>query len=209
MDFAASTPSAEPDGTLVAVAGLTKRFAVGTDLLGRPRAWLSAVDGVDLEIRRRETLGLVGETGSGKSTLGQLLVRLVDATAGAVTFDDIDVLAARGRELDRLRQRAQIVFQDPSSSLNPRMRIGSIVAEGLGGHDRRTRAERVAALLDMVGLDREMAGRYPHMLSGGQRQRVALARALAVEPELVVLDEPVSALDVSVQSQILNLLSDL
>ncbi len=207
---AASTPThSDPAGALLRAQGLTKRYPIGSDLFGRPRSWLSAVEDVDLDIRRHRTLGLVGETGSGKSTLGQLLVRLVDATSGTVTFDGVDVLAARGRALARLRQRIQIVFQDPYSSLNPRMRIGSIVAEGLSALERGERAGRAAALLDLVGLGGGMADRYPHMLSGGQRQRVALARALAVEPELIVLDEPVSALDVSVQSQILNLLSEL
>ncbi len=207
---AALTPS-RPDQAkvLLCARGLTKRYPIGSDLVGRPRAWLSAVDGVDLDIRRHMTLGLVGETGSGKSTLGQLLVRLVTTTAGTVTFDGIDLLAARGRALADLRQRIQIVFQDPSSSLNPRMQIGSIVTEGLARQPRDERAARAAALLDLVGLDASMAQRYSHMLSGGQRQRVALARALAVQPELIVLDEPVSALDVSVQSQILNLLSEL
>ena len=133
----------------------------------------------------------------------------MDATSGTVTFDGVDVLAARGRDLTRLRQQIQIVFQDPYSSLNPRMRVGSIVAEGLSGRSRDERTARVAELLELIGLGGAVAGRYPHMLSGGQRQRVALARALAVEPALIVLDEPVSALDVSVQSQILNLLSEL
>ncbi len=207
---AASTPNQpDPFDVLLAAHGLTKRYPVGSSVMGRPRAWLSAVDDVDLEIRRHGALGLVGETGSGKSTLGQMLVRLVSATSGSITYDGIDVLAARGRELAGLRQRIQIVFQDPSSSLDPRMRIDAIVTEGLARHSRQERASRTSELLEVVGLDAGMASRYPHMLSGGQRQRVALARALAVEPELIVLDEPVSALDVSVQSQILNLLSDL
>ena len=207
---AALTPSpSESAGALLRARGLTKRYPIGSDLLGHPRAWLSAVEDVDLDIARHATLGLVGETGSGKSTLGQLLTRLVDASSGTVTFDGVDVLAARGRGLTQLRQRIQIVFQDPYSSLNPRMRIGSIVAEGLSARSRDDRTARVAELLDLIGLGSAVAGRYPHMLSGGQRQRVALARALAVEPGLIVLDEPVSALDVSVQSQILNLLSEL
>jgi oligopeptide/dipeptide ABC transporter ATP-binding protein len=199
----------DPSGALLRARGLSKRYPVGSDLLGRPRAWLSAVDDVDLDIPRHGTLGVVGETGSGKSTLGQLLTRLVDASAGTVDFDGIDVLAARGRVLAQLRQRIQIVFQDPYSSLNPRMRVGAIVAEGLSAQPRAERAQRAAELLDLIGLGSAVAGRYPHMLSGGQRQRVALARALAVQPELIILDEPVSALDVSVQSQILNLLGEL
>lgn len=189
--------------------GLTKRFPIGSDLFGRPRALLSAVDEVDLDIYRGSTLGLVGETGSGKSTLGQLLVRLIEPTTGSVTFDGVDVLTARGAGLDALRRKVQIVFQDPYSSLNPRMRIGSIVAEGLADGSRAERRQRTAELLELVGLGQAMIERYPHMLSGGQRQRVAMARALAANPELIVLDEPVSALDVSVQSQILNLLNQL
>jgi oligopeptide/dipeptide ABC transporter ATP-binding protein len=188
---------------------LTKRFPLGSDLFGRPRAWLSAVDDVDIDIPRNTTLGLVGETGSGKSTLGEMLVRLIDPTSGSVGFDGIDLLAAQGKALLQLRRRVQIVFQDPYSSLNPRMRIRSIVAEGLGESPRDERDRRTVELLELVGLGRATVDRYPHMLSGGQRQRVALARALAADPELIVLDEPVSALDVSVQSQILNLLSDL
>ena len=207
---AASIPlRSEPATPLLTARGLTKRFPLGADLFGRPRAWLTAVDDVDLDIPRGGTLGLVGETGSGKSTLGQLLVRLIEPTEGSIAFDGQDLLAARGQTLHRLRRRVQIVFQDPYSSLNPRMRIGAIVAEGLGDSDRSQRKQRTGELLDMVGLGHATTDRYPHMLSGGQRQRVALARALAANPELIVLDEPVSALDVSVQSQILNLLTHL
>jgi oligopeptide/dipeptide ABC transporter ATP-binding protein len=193
-----------PEPPLVQLEHLSRRFAVG-------RHWLSAVDDVSLAIPAGRTYGLVGETGSGKSTLAQLLVGLLPPTSGSIRIGDIDVVGARGPTLRRLRQRVQIVFQDPFSSLDPRMSVGRIVAEGLhmqplGRDEQRT---RVAELLALVGLSPALSDRFPHMLSGGQRQRVALARALAVDPSVLVLDEPVSALDVSVQSQILNLLADL
>ena len=179
----------------------------------RPSRDVTAVRGVDLTIGRGETLALVGESGSGKTTAGRAIIRLVSAASGSVVFDGIDVLAASRAQMRRLRERIQIVFQDPYASLNPRIAVGSAIEEvlfvhkiGANGGERR---QRVAALLADVGLGAEHARRYPHELSGGQRQRVGIARSLAVGPELLILDEPVSALDVSVQAQIVNLLEDL
>ena len=187
--------------------GLTDRFR------GKVRADFTAVRGVDLTIARGETLALVGESGSGKTTAGRAIIRLVESASGSVTFDGIDVRASSRTQLRRLRERMQIVFQDPYSSLNPRIAVGAAIEEVLVVHrigaDAAERRARVQALLADVGLGAEHARRYPHELSGGQRQRVGIARALAVGPELLILDEPVSALDVSVQAQIVNLLDDL
>lgn len=187
--------------------GLTDRFR------GRASSDFTAVRGVDLTIRRGETLALVGESGSGKTTTGRAIIRLLEASSGSVTFDGIDVRGASRRDLRALRERIQIVFQDPYSSLNPRIAVGAAIGEVLQVHrigaNAGERRKRVASLLADVGLGPEHARRYPHELSGGQRQRVGIARALAVDPELLILDEPVSALDVSVQAQIVNLLDDL
>ena len=190
---------------LLSVRGLTKRFGAGAGFL--------AVDGVSFDIMPGETLGMVGESGSGKSTIGRMILRLTDATAGEVAFDGQDVLRAKGAALAALRRKLQVVFQDPFSSLNPRMTVGGIIGEPLRVHGivkggAAVRA-RVAELLDLVGLRAGYAGRYPHEMSGGQRQRVGIARALAFEPRLIVCDEAVSALDVSIQAQIVNLLQDL
>jgi oligopeptide transport system ATP-binding protein len=193
---------------LVSVRGLSKQFPVARDLRGRPTSWLSAVDDVALDIRPGETLALVGESGCGKSTLARLILRLIPATAGSISFEGRDITTARERELRSFRDRAQIVFQDPYGSLDPRMKVASIIAEGMArqGLSKQQRRERVKELLDLVELEQTAADRYPHEFSGGQRQRVSIARALAVNPRFVIADEPVSALDVSVQSKILNLL---
>jgi peptide/nickel transport system ATP-binding protein len=197
---------------LVEARALSKKFPVGRTLLGRPRAFVHAVTDVDVTLVPGETLGLVGESGCGKSTLGRLLLRLIEPTSGDVRFEGRSLGGLKGRELRALRRSMQIVFQDPYGSLNPRMRVEAIVGEGLLIHKIGTRAERrakVRELLDLVGLPPEAATRYPHEFSGGQRQRIGIARALALGPKFVVADEAVSALDVSIQAQILNLLQDL
>jgi oligopeptide/dipeptide ABC transporter ATP-binding protein len=197
---------------LVEARGLRKYFPVRGGLFGRARAWVRAVEDVSLAIRAGETLGLVGESGCGKSTLGRLLLRLIEPSEGDVLFEGRSLLGIAPRELRGLRRHMQIVFQDPYGSLNPRMRVKTIVGEGLLIHGigtRRERRERVRELLGLVGLAPESEERYPHEFSGGQRQRIGIARALAVGARFVVADEPVSALDVSIQAQILNLLQDL
>ena len=202
----------DADNTILTVRGLKTYFPVRGGMFSRHRRYVRAVDGVDLTIRRGQTLGLVGESGSGKTTVGRTLLRLLPATEGKVTFDGHDVFSLGGRELRRLRRRMGLIFQDPVGSLNPRMTVRNIVAEPLDVHNivpRRRRASRVGELLERVGLSASYAGRYPHEFSGGQRQRIGIARALASGPDFIVCDEPVSALDVSIQAQILNLLDDL
>jgi oligopeptide/dipeptide ABC transporter ATP-binding protein len=196
---------------LVEVVGVVKHFAVRHGAFGaRSADVVHAVDAVTLHVERGETLALVGESGCGKSTLARLILRLLDPTAGTIRFDGVDVTRARGRALLELRRRAQIVFQDPFASFDPRRRVGASIAEPLVAQGRRAgAATRVRELLGLVGLDADAAHRYPHEFSGGQRQRLAIARALSVQPDLVVLDEPVSALDVSIQAQVLALLADL
>ena len=200
------------DQPILETRGLGKRFSIGTRFSAEGRRVVHAVDDVSLTVRRGETLGLVGESGCGKSTLARCLVRLYDISDGRLLFDGEDVTAKSLAELRPLRRRLQMVFQDPSASLNPRRRAGDLVAEPLRVHTRLGAAgirERVAELFELVGLLPDHVVRYPHEFSGGQRQRVGIARAIALNPDLVVLDEPVSALDVSVQAQIVNLLADL
>jgi oligopeptide/dipeptide ABC transporter ATP-binding protein len=198
--------------TLLSVRDLKKHFPIKRGVFGHVSGQVKAVDGVSFDVGAGETLALVGESGCGKSTTGRAVLRLVEPTAGTVTFDGNDVLALGAGDLRRLRRRMQIVFQDPFSSLNPRMTIGAIVREGLTIHGLAEGAAadaRVRQLLEEVGLRPEYSNRYPHEFSGGQRQRVGIARALSVEPAFIVCDEPVSALDVSVQAQVVNLLQDL
>ncbi len=197
---------------LVHASGLGKSFRIGGGLFGRGAATIRAVDDVDLAITQGETVGIVGESGSGKSTLGRLMLRLIEPTSGTIAFEGRDLAALDRRALRALRRRMQIIFQDPYASLNPRMRVGAIVGEGLLIHRTVPGSEikqRVLALMDRVGLGASAYDRYPHEFSGGQRQRIGIARALAVEPSFIVADEPVSALDVSIQAQILNLLLSL
>jgi ABC-type glutathione transport system ATPase component len=199
---------------LVEVRELVKVFPLGTSPFGDGgrHGEVRAVDGVTLDIHAGETLGLVGESGCGKSTLGRLLLRLIEPTSGTVGFDGTDVLRASGEEMRRLRRDMQIIFQDPFGSLDPRMRVEDIVTEPLIIHDgssRAARRQRAAELMRAVGLDESALARYPHEFSGGQRQRIGIARALALKPRFLVCDEPVSALDVSVGAQIVNLLARL
>ena len=197
--------------SLVRVRDLVKHYQ-RRGLLSASTESVRAVDGVSFSIPTGETLGLVGESGCGKTTVGRTLMRLEEPTSGSVHFGDVDVLDLQGNELRSFRRRMQIIFQDPYGSLNPRMRVGHAIGEGLRIHNlvpRRDIPERVATLLTEVGLDPSAARRYPHEFSGGQRQRIGIARSLAVEPAFLVCDEPVSALDVSVQAQVINLLTDL
>jgi len=209
---APQAPHAHDASPLLSVRNLKKHFAVKTGLFNRNEAAARAVDGVSFDVMPGETLGLVGESGCGKSTTGRVILRLLAPTAGDVRFEGQDLFTLDNRSMRRLRRKMQVIFQDPFSSLNPRMTVGAIVREGLTIHNIAQGAAadaRVKQLLDEVGLRHEYASRYPHEFSGGQRQRIGIARALAVEPTFIVCDEPVSALDVSVQAQVINLLQDL
>lgn len=200
---------AEP---LIEIRKLVKHFPIKGGILHRQVATVNAVADVDMDIKWGETLGLVGESGCGKTTLGRLLVRLIEPTSGTIRFGGEDITHLKGKHLKPFRRRMQIIFQDPFSSLDPRAQVGQSISEGLRLHgvgDKDERHERVKRMLDLVGLSPGHAGRYPHEFSGGQRQRIGIARALILEPSLVVADEPVSALDVSVQAQVLNLLKEL
>jgi oligopeptide transport system ATP-binding protein len=202
-----------PDGALLTVTDLEKHFPVRKGILiERTVDHVKAVDGVSFAIPEGKTLGLVGESGSGKSTTGYCILQLIRPTAGSIRFQGRELTELKGEDLRKIRQDMQIIFQDPYSSLDPRMTVGSIVAEPLEVHSmgtRRGRRETVRRLLEVVGFNPNYTNRYPHEFSGGQRQRIGVARALALNPKLIVCDEPVSALDVSIQAQILNLLKDL
>lgn len=203
---------AEPHDVLLRVENLKKYFPIYTGVFSRITGVVKALDGISFDVQRGKTLSLVGESGCGKTTAGRCILRLIEPTSGTVIFDGIPINTLKTRELRMLRRRMQPVFQDPFGSLNPRMTVYSVLSEILAVHNivpRNKRRDRVYELLEMVGLSAESADRYPHEFSGGQRQRIGIARALAVEPELIVADEPISALDVSIQAQILNLLMDL
>ena len=210
--MAENIQSGKSNGYLLEVRDLRKYFPVKKGILARVSDYVKAVDGISFEIRPGETLGLVGESGCGKTTAGRTILRLIEPTGGEVFFNGAAVSRLSGEELRTTRKQMQIIFQDPYGSLNPRMTVGGIVMEGMLAHglySKKERVEKAQKLLARVGLEREHFYRYPHEFSGGQRQRIGIARALAVEPSFIVCDEPVSALDVSIQAQIINLLSDL
>ena len=205
-------PAATSDDNIVSIRGLKVHFPIRGGLLGRTVASVKAVDGVDLDIKRGETLGLVGESGCGKSTLGRALLQLIKPTAGSVYFEGVDLTRLSQDEVRKRRQGMQMIFQDPFSSLDPRFTVGRVIAEPLENFNYGTPREvddRVRYLLRVVGMNPNVLNRYAHEFSGGQRQRIGVARALALNPKFIVADEPISALDVSIQAQVLNLLADL
>ena len=215
LDHAAPTGApraANGAETLLSVQNLTKHFPVYKGIVRRQVGVIKAVDGISFDIRRGETLGLVGESGCGKSTAGRTILRLYDATDGHITFAGHDLVKLEGEALRRIRPKMQMIFQDPQACLNPRMTVGSIIAEPLDEHGTvkgAAKQARVRELLDAVGMNPRYANRYPHEFSGGQRQRIGIARALALDPDFIVCDEPIAALDVSIQAQVVNLLEDL
>jgi len=199
-------------GELLQIKSLVKHFHIKKGLMGHSVDVVKAVDGVSFALRQGETFGLVGESGCGKSTIARLIARLIDPTSGEIRFDGTDITRLSPRELKPIRREIQVVFQDPYASLNPRMKVGEIIGEALTIHNLSAGAEwteRVRELINMVGLDRGSFNRYPHEFSGGQRQRIGIARALALNPRLIIADEPISALDVSIQAQIINLFEEL
>jgi oligopeptide/dipeptide ABC transporter ATP-binding protein len=216
-DVPSAAPRPDKHGTLIKVENLKTYYPIRAGILRRVVGNVRAVDDVSFEIRRGEIFGLVGESGCGKTTLGRTLLRLEQPTAGRAAFDGTDLLSLRGKSLKKMRRRMQVIFQDPVGSLNPRMPVSDLIGEGLlaqatpenGWAQRKTRDKRIGDYLEEVGLRRDYSRRYPHEFSGGQRQRIGIARALALDPEFIFADEPVSALDVSIQSQVLNLLADL
>ena len=200
------------NNTLLQVKGLKKYFNISNSFFKKNRQYLTAVDDVSFEIKKGETFGLVGESGCGKSTLGRTIIKLYEPTGGNIIFDDNDITNIPEKEMHKYRKRIQMIFQDPYASLNTRMTVSEIIGEGIDTHNLlkgKEKQERISDLLKTVGLKREHASRYPHEFSGGQRQRIGIARALAVEPDLVICDEPISALDVSIQAQVVNMLEDL
>ncbi|HUF14910.1 MAG TPA: dipeptide ABC transporter ATP-binding protein [Acidimicrobiia bacterium] len=216
--MATETPTAPPapapqtDDVIVRIQGLKKHFPIMKGVFRRQVGAVRAVDGITFDVRRGETLGLVGESGSGKSTTGRVILQLEKATEGVVQFEDVDLTVTTGNKLRSLRPRMQMIFQNPHASLNPRMTVASIIGEPLTEHNKakgEDRKKRIEELLSLVGLEPKHANRYPHEFSGGQRQRIGIARAIALNPDFIVADEPIAALDVSIQAQVVNLLEDL